>query len=488
VSLRTYAIYNLFGSLTPALVALVTVPLLLASVGEARFGVLTLVWLLTGHFAVFDFGLARGTANHVAKLGVHDDLGRRKVLWTSLWLNLGFGALGAVAAYVLAAPLLTSFLSAPEGTRAEALAAVPWIALAVPLATVTGVLAGALDGRERFDVANGLQALGAALGLIAPVVAAQTVSVELPALVAATVLARALTVVALFTATLRFVAPGPALGADPQYARSLFNYGAWLSVSALIMPFFVSLDKFAVGAFVGAAAVAYYAVPDQLTRRITALPVAFARGAFPRLSAAQPAAAVALALKSAQLVVALVTPAAVGLMVVMHPFLSLWLGEEFAAHATAPGVVLAAGIWLNSLAMIPSSYLQAAGRPDATAKAHLIEILPHALVLWAAVSWFGIVGAAIAVLLVTILDTALLLAYARLQVWRAGYFWQGTFLIGLAGLVGWVDEHYELWRYTAALALALGSVWWAMRTSPELHDLAARLYRKVTRRVLGEGR
>jgi O-antigen/teichoic acid export membrane protein len=254
------------------------------------------------------------------------------------------------------------------------------------------------------------------------------------------------------------------------------------------MPFFVSLDKFAVGALVGAAAVAYYAVPDQLTRRITVLPVAIARGAFPLLSSAQPAAAIELALKSARLVVAVVTPAAVGLIVAMHPFLLLWLGEEFAAQATAPGVVLAAGIWLNSLAMIPSSYLQAAGRPDATAKAHLIEILPHAAVLWAAVSLFGIVGAAVAVLLVTILDTALLLAYARLQVWRAGYFWQGTFWIGLAGLVGWVTTPYEPWRYLAALALALGSFCWAMRTSPELHELAARLYRRVTRGVLGAGR
>jgi O-antigen/teichoic acid export membrane protein len=479
VSLRTDTIHNLLGGIVPALAALITIPLLLDKIGEVRFGVLSLVWLLLGHFGVFDFGLARATANRIAKLAPDAQRERRQVFWTSLWLNLAFGLLGAALLYALAATLLVHVFAIEQPALGEILSVTPWVAAAVPLTTVAGVLGGALDGRGRFGVANGLQACGAVLVLSAPVVAAYTISADLGVLVIATVLARAASVALLFVANLRLIVPGIPLLADRRHGRELFGYGAWISISTLIMPFFVTLDKFMVGALLGAAAVTYYTIPDQLVRRISALPAALTRGLFPRISAAGEAGSHDLSLRSARVLAGILTPAVAALILAMHPFLSLWIGAAFADVASRPGIVLAVGIWLNSLAMIPSAYLQAIGRPDVTAKCHLIEIVPHAVTLWLCVRFFGVLGAAVAILLVTVLDTVLLMAYARMQFWRMQFFWQAAAWIVVAGAVGFAGYDGAVWRYGIAAALLGGCAIWGARVAPEIVASAAASFERM---------
>lgn len=477
MSLRNNTLYNLLGSAASGIAALISIPLLLSKIGDVSFGVLSLVWLLLGHFVVFDFGLSRATANRMARLAAADHLARQRLLWTSLWLNLAFGLAGAIILYLLAEPLMVHVFDIDMAVREEVLRAAPWIAAGVPLATMTAVLAGALDGRERFDVANVLQAFGAIVTQIAPLAAAYLVSSGLDSLIVWTVLARVLYVLLLLGANLRFVAAGRPLLPNRQDTRELFAYGAWISVSALIVPFFVTLDKFMIGAMLGAAAVAYYAVPDQLVRRMSVLPVALTRGLFPRLSSSEPQASRELSHRSARLLTSVITPAVAGLMLVMHPFLSFWIDPTFAETASGPGIILAAGIWLNSLAMVPSAYLQAIGRPQLTARSHLIEILPHVVIVWLLVRSFGVTGAAVAILLVTILDTSLLMHYARMPLWRMAHFWIGFGWILAAGLVAFLEQD-AWWRYGAAFAVAFGSAAWAIRTSPELCASIAMPFRR----------
>jgi len=76
--------------------------------------------------------------------------------------------------------------------------------------------------------------------------------------------------------------------------------------------------------------------------------------------------------------------------------LTLWLGADFAQHSFRVLQWLALGVLLNSLAQIPFALVQGAGRPDLTAKLHLVELPVYLLALWWLISAHGIVGAAIA--------------------------------------------------------------------------------------------
>ncbi|MHB8143938.1 MAG: hypothetical protein ACYDGX_09835 [Thermoleophilia bacterium] len=88
--------------------------------------------------------------------------------------------------------------------------------------------------------------------------------------------------------------------------------------------------------------------------------------------------------------------------------LSLWLGQEFADNGTRVLQLLAVGVFMNSLAQIPFVLIQGAGRPDITARLHLIELPIYIAALWWGVTRFGINGAALVWLIRAFVDMTFL--------------------------------------------------------------------------------
>src|SRR5262249_2073123 len=68
----------------------------------------------------------------------------------------------------------------------------------------------------------------------------------------------------------------------------------------------------------------------------------------------------------------------------------------------------AAGIFINSVAQVPFAVLQGAGRPDWTAKLHLLELPLYALLLVALGKNYGLTGIAVAWLARVVLDAVAL--------------------------------------------------------------------------------
>src|SRR5258708_37192816 len=82
---------NVFGAIGPLVVSLLTVPIYVRHIGDARYGVLSIVWVLIGYFGFLDLGLSRAAANALARLHDAPREARAPVLVTKLVLNFSLG-------------------------------------------------------------------------------------------------------------------------------------------------------------------------------------------------------------------------------------------------------------------------------------------------------------------------------------------------------------------------------------------------------------
>lgn len=466
MSIRRNTFFNLAGSLSLVAVTLVTVPFFLDRIGEVRYGVLAIVILLLGYFNFFDLGLARATANRIARLRDGSETEREQVFWTALALNTAFGALGGVVLYGVAGVALAHFFKMPEAMRVEVLDTLPWLAAAVPVATVSGVLVGTLEGRERFGLVNALQVFGSVLFQTVPLAVAYLHGPELSWLIPAAVLARAFSMLPFAVAAVRVLPIRLVAGPRRHFVRPLLGYGGWVTVTSLATPILETMDRMLIGGVLGAASVAYYTVPMELSGRFRILPGALARSLFPRMSAQGGAEALRQAERSLSLLAAIMTPIIVVGILVMKPFLAVWVGTDFAARAAPVGEIILVGIWINSLAFLPYTQLQAIGNPDIVAKFHALEIMPFVGLLWIGVSKWGLPGAAMAYTARVFVDALLLFSAAKLKRSMAR-IWAGQLLV----IGAWVAADLSgvgCLRLLAGTLLLIGSAVWAGWLEPGL--------------------
>jgi O-antigen/teichoic acid export membrane protein len=152
-----------------------------------------------------------------------------------------------------------------------------------------------------------------------------------------------------------------------------------------------------VGAEKTLANVAHYSVASELVVKMLILPRAWVSALFPPLTmhlAARSGQGDRLFARAVAGLALVMGPAVLGTYVLAPEFLSWWVGPDVGLAAAPILRILAAGIYVYSLAYLAFSLLQSAGRPDLAARWHLLELVPFVLAAaWATRRW-GIVGMA----------------------------------------------------------------------------------------------
>lgn len=397
-ALARNVIYNFAGQAVPMLTAVIAIPFLIHGLGTARFGVLTLAWMVIGYFSLFDLGLSRALTQVVAKkLGEGREAEIPALVWTSLALMGGLGVLGGMMAGLMSPWLVSSVLKIPFDLQTETRISFYLLALSIPVVILTAGLTGILSALQRFDILNAIRIPLGVFNFLGPLLVLPF-SQHLFWVILVLVLGRGVSLTIYLYYCLRVM---PALREHRAWhwvaVKPLLHFGGWMTVSNVIGPLMVYMDRFLIGAVASVTAVAYYAAPYEIATKLWVVPTAVVGVLFPAFAAhyADDKAHVFSLLATAMKYTFLLLFPAVFILVGFAPEgLSLWLGASFARHSTGVLQWLAVGVLVNSLAMLPSSMIQGIGRPDLTARLHLLELPLYAVALWWSLKIYGIEGAA----------------------------------------------------------------------------------------------
>jgi O-antigen/teichoic acid export membrane protein len=392
---------NIIGQVVPLVAGVVAMPYVVHHLGPDRFGLLALVWIVVGYFALFDLGIGPATTKFVAELLGKGEIERvPAVVWTALATQSGMGLLAGLLLAAASPMLVHRLLRIPVGLQPDALWVLLTLAVWFPINFAAGSLRGVLSAFQRFDLVNAIGVPTNVLWYVIPV-GALVLGFGLPGIVLLLVLSR---VVALAAHSVFCVRICPELGLrcafDRSLIRRLLGFGGWLSISAALNPILVYLERFLIGALVSVAALGYYTPAYMISSRLTILPGGLTDTLFPAFSASAGRGdgewirnALVRSLKCLMLVMG---PAALVVAFFARPILTLWVGPKFAAEGTLPLQILLLAVPLNSLGFVPSNLLQGIGRPDLTAKLYLAEAPVYVGLAWFLVSRLGLRGAALA--------------------------------------------------------------------------------------------
>jgi O-antigen/teichoic acid export membrane protein len=428
---RNWAL-SLFGQGLPIVIGILTVPWLLHYLGIEKFGVLSIAWALLGYVGQFDLGLGRATTKFAAEcMGRSDNAKLPALVWTAVFCQVVFGLAAALLLLCLLPVVGNHIFKITASSPSEARAVWIVISCSLPVVIATNSLRGLLEAAQRFDVINWIRVPLNASIFLAPAVGV-AFRLSLPWIVVLLALTRVAAALGFLIAILRsFPDLFQKFHLDKSLLRPLFTYGGWVTVSSILQPLIVYADRMLLGAILSLSAVGYYTAPYEIATKLWLVPTTLLATVFPAfasLHAAQSREQLDVVYAhSIKWIVLLTGPVLFLLAMFAESLFTAWLGADYAHRSAATLQILTVGVLVNCIGFVPFGLLQGLGRPDLTAKLHLLELPFYVVTLVLLVQRMGITGAAWAWTLRAAVDTLVLsIAVFRLKFISPGALIRGS--------------------------------------------------------------
>ncbi|MGD9665002.1 MAG: oligosaccharide flippase family protein [Novosphingobium sp.] len=464
-------IYNLAGFAVPLALFVVSIPLYIHLIGAARFGVLSIVWLVLGLFGMLDFGIGRAATQKIASLrgGSADE--RRAALGTALASNVVIGGAGVLLMAGVAYGIFAHGMKLEPWLRAEAMPIIPLMAIGVPVVTTIGILSGALQGRERFLATNRITIANAALFQMVPLGVAWLFGPTLWPLVLAAICARLVAVWMLWRACQREFDGVRLRHWRQDNLLEMLRYGGWVMGAAVIGIIVLYTDRFLIGALVGPIAVTTYTVAVDATVKVSHLSSALMATMFPQFAGSADKID-ALSDKAVRYLFAIATPVVLFGIMASDVVFPLWLGSEIGPHSAQIAKISLIGAWAVVFGKLGYMKLQANNEPEKLTLALLGEVLITIPILVFMLAHFGLLGAAMSFTLRQVADAILLnwLAFRRTR-YLMPFLLGGAYLSACSYFTGFMLDYSLAARAGVTAALLVPVVVASHLAAPRLHQI-----------------
>lgn len=411
------ALANLLGAVVPALVALATVPMVVKGLGDASYGVYSLVTAIVGYFAVIDINVTAGSVKFIAEFNA--SRARDKINQTisfGLLIYCLLGVAGALGLYLGAHWFVTRVFSVPPGLVLEGVATLKLAALGFFISQLQTYLQSVPQSLMRYDISSRIEMF---FGTLVPLLTVGVLALGygLFEVILLRVVSSSIHSLVLWISVTRLLPELRLCWPGSRIRRDLLGFSAYSFLSRFASLSYAYADKLIIGALAGVTALAYFTVAATLANRILGLTYRLSGVLFPAASALAAGGQFErlnrLYLTASRYVVFLNAAILVLVAVFAEPILRYWINPEFARNGATVLALMALSQFIDSLTSLPSLVNDGMGHPRVSGLFAVSRALIGLAIVYAGVAAGGINGAAWGHLGVSLLFTIAFLLYVH---------------------------------------------------------------------------
>lgn len=439
--------WNFFGQAWMLVITLLAMPFIIHGLGVDLYALYVLIGVIIGYFGFLQFGFGAASVKYIAQyFSDKDEVNIKKTFWSCLFVYVLMGLLGAIIIASSADVLVARFLKIPAELKELSALVLKISSLGFLVSMLLGVISGVMQAIGRFDILN---RVGIILTTAQMVIAVFLLKFgfSLRDIVIANIAIQMCGIYIYWNYTVKLLPFLIKPAVDMVTLKRLFKFGSMVTVSGIVGPVLLDIEKIFLTMFRPMSALTYYSVPYAIVSRFSVIPSAFLSVLFPAFSYFDNADSGGtnndLYYRSTLYILFCYAFFMIFFVIFGKPFFTLWLGDDFAAKSTNILIILFTAGLINVIAWPSFTFLQAIGKPHIPAAFHLIETVIYVPAAWVLISRFGGYGAAFAWLLRVIFDTLLLhisssiVLKERVIAWYGRLFYRGLPPLLVSGFLFW---------------------------------------------------
>lgn len=324
-------------------------PIVVHSLGDARYGVWGVIGSIVGYLGLLDLGVRVGVTRFIARYdATGDQAAVNRVVTTAFGMFAAAGALAVVLGIQLSL-VLPRLVNIPADLVREGSIAVAIGGVTVAVALLGGVFGGGIAGLQRFAMLNTIDLSTEVVRAFAIVLALRAGGglIELSLIQLGAVTTRGL----LYFAANRRLQPGLRLSRalwDTAILRDIFRFSSYtmiLHVSAMVI---FSSDAVVIAALMPVAQVTFFVIAANLSQAAVQVLGGVTRALYPLVSARQATdgtrGATRLVRDSVRLTTIVMLPIVITFLLRGPTFIRLWMGPAYGGPSGQVLQILAAGL------------------------------------------------------------------------------------------------------------------------------------------------
>ena len=408
MSLIKNSFYNIVGFAIPTLVAIPCLGIMSRWLSVEEFGIFILSFSLLGYASIFDGGLSRAVTREIA-IFRDNELEKVKILANANLLISIFSLIASILLYIFSGNI-ASLLNTSPLYLDSVIISIKLLSLAIPFYLLNLIWLGYLEGVEDFLIVIFQKTIGNTLIILFPLFFC-FFEKNLIYAVSGILVGRIISLIVTFIICNKII-----MRARCEFNKyvviRLFKFGGWITISNIVSPIMVYMDKFIVSNVLGANKLALYSAPAEGVSRLVNVPIALSKALFPKISNAKTLEEQKKLEKVSYIVIGTFCfPLVIIVFIFAKEIMTMWMGSNYGIATENILRILIIGFFFNALAQVPYTIIQSKGFSKYTALIHLVEILPYLLSVFYATKYYGIIGAATVWTVRVIVDLFLLIAF-----------------------------------------------------------------------------